>query len=209
MAWAITAGGTVELAAVLGGANFWAHYLIGLVPMVALATGLAARRAQPVRRWIRSVAVFAIVATLLTDPVWAEVEHQHNPTSGTVSVGHWLRDSAQPGDSATILFTHANVLDLSGLTPAYPYSWSLPLRTRDPHLSLLVGTLEGPRAPDWVIRWDPPHLWALDPGNLVQRALERHYDEVSVVCGRTVWLHKGLHRDPAPPPAKGHCHAMV
>jgi hypothetical protein len=209
MAWAIAAAGTVELVGVLGGANFWAHYLIGLIPMVALATGLAARRAQPARRWIRGVAVFAAVATLVTDPVWAVVEHQRNPTSSTVSVGNWLRSSAEPHDTLAIPFTHADVLDLSRLTPVYPYSWSLPLRTRDPHLTLLVSTLEGPTAPDWVVRWDPPHLWGLDPHDLVERALQRHYDEVAVVCGHQVWLHKGLHRDPAPPPAKGHCHARI
>jgi hypothetical protein len=60
-----------------------------------------------------------------------------------------------------------------------------------------------------VVRWDPPHLWGLDPQNRVERTLQRHYDEVAVVCGRTVWLHKGLHRDPAPTPPKGSCHAMV
>jgi hypothetical protein len=209
MAWAMTAAAGVEIAAIVGGANFWAHYLIGLIPMLALATGLAARRGEPMRSWIRPVAVLAIAATLVVDPFWARLEHQRNPTSSTASVAHWLRSSAQPGDTLAIPFTHADVMDMSRLRPVYPYSWSLPLRTRDPHLALLVSTLEGRHAPDWVVRWDPPHLWGLDPHNRVAHALARHYVEVSVVCGRSVWLHRGLQRNPAPPPAKGHCHGMV
>jgi hypothetical protein len=210
MAWAIAAALTVELVAILGGGNFWAHYLIGLVPMVALATGFAARHRQPVRRWIRPVAVFAVVATLVLDPVWAIVEHDQNPTSSTASVGRWLRDSAQPGDTLVIPYTHADVLDLSGLAPAYPFSWSLPIRTRDPHLSILVSTLTGPDAPDWVVRWDPAHLWGLDPDNRVDAALTAHYREVGRVCGHAVWLHAGLHRTLAPPPStKDDCHGMV
>jgi hypothetical protein len=210
LSWAITAAATVELVAILGGGNFWAHYLIGLIPTVALASGLAARRRQPVRRWVRPVVVFALLASVLPAPVWAVVEHRVNSTSSTVTTADWLRASAHPGDTLVVPYTHADVLDLSGLTPGYAFSWSLPIRTRDPDLTLLVDTLSGRHAPDWVVRWDSAHLWGLDPTDRVEQALERHYRTVATVCGHAVWLHRGLHRTLAPiAPTEDNCHGMV
>jgi 4-amino-4-deoxy-L-arabinose transferase-like glycosyltransferase len=210
LAWAFAAAVSIELAGILGGGNFWAHYLIGLIPTVALASGLAARRRQPVRRWVRPVVVLALLASLVTGPFWAVVEARVNGTSSGVSTAQWLRASAQPGDTLVIPYTHADVLGLSGLAPAYPFSWSLPIRTRDPHLTLLVDTLRARDAPTWVVRWDPPHLWGLDPGNRVEDALRRHYREVATVCGHGVWLHRGATRTLAPvPTGTNSCHGMV
>jgi len=62
------------------------------------------------------------------------------------------------------------------------------MRTLDPGLTLLTHTLAQPgSAPTWVVRWDSPHTWRLDPHNHLTNALETHYRQVAVVCGHPVW----------------------
>ncbi len=203
LVWAATGAGAVELVGVLLGANYWPHYLIGLTPMLALVTGLAASRplsGHPVpararrgQRGTQLVAMLAVLITLVTAPIDAVTVHTY--ASHSYQVGRWLASSAKRTDTLVVPFTHANVIEASGLSSPYPYSWSLPVRTLDPRLSLLVRTLNRPLgAPTWVVRWDSPHTWGLDPRDHVTHALERHYREVAVVCGHPVWLHRGVDR---------------
>ncbi len=63
-------------------------------------------------------------------------------------------------------------------------------------------TLESRRAPTWVVRWDDPDSWGLDPHGAVDRALLGHYRLVATVCGKAVWLHDGVQRRIAPAPAR-------
>ncbi|MGN6251595.1 MAG: hypothetical protein ACTHNS_07265 [Marmoricola sp.] len=193
--WAVLGTFAVELVGVVGGGNFWSHYLIALIPMVGLAAGLSCRRDQPLWGAVRAAVLLAVVATLVDTPAAAVHLQQHR--SRPAQVADWLRASSRPGDSVAVPFTHANVIGMSGLEPRYPYSWSLPVRTLDPRLDLLVSTLEGERAPTWVVRWDAPHIWRLDPHDRVQKALRGHYRRVASVCGHRIWLHDGVSRVPA------------
>ncbi len=192
IAWAIAATAAVELAGIAAGGNFWPHYLIALVPMVSLAVGLGARPRMPGRRTTQVLAVVAVLTTMTLSPV-AAVESAQSP-SEAYATGHWIGASSRPGDTITVLFTHANVINASGLEPGYPYAWSLPVRTLDPHLSLLLHTLRGSLAPTWVVQWDPPDTWGLDPHGRLDRVLRAHYREVARVCGRAVWLHDRAQR---------------
>jgi hypothetical protein len=196
--WAVAAAAGVELVGVFAGENFWPHYLIGLVPMVALAAGLSADRVVPGGRWTRGLVVLSATATALTSPVMAAEAAQHS--SAAYATGVWLSRSARPTDTVVVPFTHANVIEASGLTPAYPYAWSLPARTLDPDLSLLTATLRGPAAPTWVVQWDAPHAWGLDPTDRFVQALHADYRRVAVVCGHSVWLHDGITRHLASTP---------
>jgi hypothetical protein len=199
LVWAVTVTAGMELLGITLGASYWPHYLIGLVPMLVFATGVACRpraRSRTATRWL----VLAVAAaTLLTAPVAAFAMHAHR--SRPYLVGRWLASSSKEGDTVVVPFTHANVIQASGLASPYPYSWSLPVRTRDPGLTLLTHTLDdGHIAPTWVVRWDAPHSWGLDPHSSVAHALDAHYREVAVVCGRAVWLHRGLDRAIGPQP---------
>jgi uncharacterized membrane protein (UPF0136 family) len=201
--WAVAGAAAVELVGVVLGANYWPHYLIALIPMLALVTGLAAstpisghlqsERARRGRRRTQLVAVLAVLSTLVAVPIRAVAVHTYR--SHAYQVGRWVASSAQRTDTLVVPFTHANVIGISGLASPYPYSWSLPVRTLDPALTLLTRTLERSRgAPTWVVRWDVPHSWGLDPHDHVSHALESHYREVAVVCGHSVWLHRGVQR---------------
>ncbi len=201
--WALAATAAVETIGILGGENFWPHYLIALIPTVALAAGLSVHHRVPGRSWTRRLVVVAAATTALVSPTTAVVAA--TGSNDAYTTGRWLAASARPGDTLAVPLSHANVIDAAGLAPVYPYAWSLPARTLDPDLSLLARTLTGVSAPTWVVRWDDPHSWGLDPGNHVDAALGAHYRPVAEVCGHVVWLHDGVDRALARAPHVSRC----
>jgi hypothetical protein len=204
LAVALLAAFVVELFGVIGGGSYWLHYLIGLIPTVALGAGLAAGHTTTrATRALRVLAVAMVASSLVSNPATAL---GNDPGSATVAaVSGWLRASGSPGDSLTTLYSHANINYIAGMRPAYPYAWSLPLRVRDPHLDLLSATLSGLHAPTWVLGWDRMDAWNLDLDENLTHALQEHYRPVATVCGKTVWLHNGVTRKLAATPTTGEC----
>lgn len=201
--WALAATAGVELLGVVAGENFWPHYLIALIPTLALAAGLGAHRRMPGQQWTRRLVLLSVFSTALISPI-AALNTARAP-SAAYTTGRWIAASAKSDDTLTVTWAHANVIDASGLRPGYPYTWSLPLRTLDPKLTLLTRTLNGAAAPTWVVRWGSPHPWGLDPGDHVDGALRAHYSHVATVCGHPVWLLDGADRQVLPEPAGSAC----
>ena len=189
---AIVAMVLAETAGVVGGGSYWTHYLVGLVPGTAL---LAARAAGALsgRRTVALSVALAAASAVVTTGVTASA---YSPSTDTQMAGltGWLRSSDRPGDTATVLYGHADILADTGLRPRYPYLWSLPVRTLDPRLHRLVRLLDSRRAPDWVLTPMSLTSWDLDPHQHVQAALDRHYRPVGEVCGIPVYLHDGVRR---------------
>ncbi|GAA2139814.1 hypothetical protein GCM10009844_08910 [Nocardioides koreensis] len=190
LALAVFATVVFEALAVMGGGAYWSHYLIGLVPGVALVASAAAaaerRRPFAVVPGLVVVLASALVMTSLRAAADRPPD-QHQ----SAEVAAWLRDAARPGDSALVTYGHADVLMASGLTPRYPFLWTLPLRTLDPHLDRLVRRLDGRHPPTWVLRWSYLDSWGLDPRDRVAAALAEHYRLARTVCGVPVYLHRG------------------
>ena len=204
--WAIATTVAVELVGVLGGANFWSHYLLALVPTVALATGLTVNRRMPGWRATRTLVVAATLVTAVVSPV-AAVQAAQTPSTA-YTIGRWVGESARPGDTIVVPFSHANVINSSGLEPAYPFAWSLPTRTLDPHLTLLERELvgaPGEPSPTWVVRWDAPTSWGLDPHDRVDALLRSRYRPVATLCGHPLWLRDGVVRRLASTPPTTVC----
>lgn len=196
--WAITLTIAWQVTAIAVGANFWRHYLLALAPLVALAAGLAVEHRRPGPRVTHGLIVLACAATVAAAPV--ELVRPAGTAGEAYATGRWLAAASQPADTVVVTFTHANVIEASGLRPAYPYAWSLPVRTLDPDLTLLLETLQGPDAPTWVVRWDAADSWGLDPDGRVDAVLRERYRMVEEVCGRPVWLLGDAARDvPAVP----------
>ena len=204
---AVAATVVFELVGIVAGGNFWDHYLIALIPTLSLATGLSANRRVSGASWTRRLVVLATIVTALVSPI-AATSAAH-ATSAAYTSGRWVAASAHPDDTLVVPFTHPNVIDESGLRPGYPYSWSLPTRALDPHLALLTSTLTGPDAPTWVVRWDAPDSWGLDPHHHLEAALKAHYRSVARICGHAVWLHDGDTRQLAPTPPTAACRPGV
>ncbi|MPZ60428.1 MAG: hypothetical protein GEU93_03840 [Propionibacteriales bacterium] len=183
------------------GASYWHRYLIQLIPGLALAAGLVAAQPDRAGVWMRRAIVVtagsACVAVLTVAGFFAVLA---KPEASAASLGDWLAESSAPGDTAVVLYGHANVLERSGLGTPYPYLWSLPIRTRDPELADLRVTLSGRDAPAWVVAWDALNSWDIDRSGQLAFALNAGYRDVVAICGHTLYLRQDLTRDLADVP---------
>lgn len=199
LALAGTAG--FDVVSLVGGANFWPHYALAFIPVLSVGAGLAAREGRAGWRHTRAIVIAMAAVTALISPAAAAVHG-----SGTAwTIGHWVKQSSGPDDSIVVTYTHPNVVEASGLRPAYPYLWSLPIRVLDPHLATLTTTLDDPSGPTWVVVWDHPQSWNLNRADQLNRALHAHYDLVAHVCRHPVWLRSGSTRELAPLPRPSTC----
>ncbi len=184
------------LVSILVGASWWNHYLLQAVPVLALGTALATRRK---RRWLGGHAVASYVAVASVVTVLVEAPMVVPDQAFTETMASYLRAASEPGDSAVLAYGAPNVMQEAGLTTPYEYSWSLPIRTRDPHLHELVGLLEGADAPTWLVEIGDFNWWGLDTSDF-RRVREERYQLVATICGHEVYLLDGLTREePATP----------
>jgi hypothetical protein len=174
------------VASVLMGGGYWSHYLVELVPAVALATGLMAGHRLGLARALTTLVVTAALCS------WTFASMTTKDDSGAL-VGQAIQRSARAGDTIVSAFGNANIVTVSGLSSPYPFLWSLPARTLDPHMSVLRSTLRGPAAPTWFVVRGTNTLARLRSHH-VEALLVQRYHRVGEVCGRTVYLHRGRSR---------------
>ena len=168
---------------VLGGGSYWAHYLIELVAPASLLTGAALSRLR-----VGSLVAVALVALAVSGTVSGvgrarALQQRH----GVVAVARYVRDHARPGDTQYVMYARANVGYYTGLPSPYPYAWSLLVRAHPSATARLRQLLESPRRPTWIVGWQRPTRWGLDPGGATARALHAHYRVVAHVHGHPIY----------------------
>ena len=168
---------------VLGGGSYWAHYLIELVAPASLLTGAALSRLR-----VGSLVAVALAALAVSGTVGG-VGHARTlqQRHGVVAVASYVRDHAQPGDTQYVMYAKANVGYYTGLPSPYPYAWSLLVRAHPGATARLRQLLESPRRPTWIVGWQRPSRWGLDPGGATARALHAHYRVVARVHGHPIY----------------------
>ncbi|WP_151083747.1 hypothetical protein [Nocardioides cynanchi] len=198
LTWALTAMLAAEIAGVVGGGSYWTHYLIALVPGAALLAGRAAG-VNP-RGWLVPLAVAVTVVSCLVQAGGSVAAGRSATVDAEARLADWLSAASRPGDSGVVVYGAADLFATTPLRPAYPYLWTLPMRTLDPHLDRLVGLLAGADAPTFVVERMPADSWGIDPQGRVDRALARHYRPAGSVCGVPVYVHDGVARRLPPLP---------
>ena len=197
--WATIASGAYATVSILAGGSYWLHYLVEAVPAVALGAGaLAASAPKMTRVLVPLVAASAVVAVGVTAT--------HAASAPGTTVGRSLAGSAQPGDTVLSAFGDADIPRSSGMTSPYPYLWSLPSRTLDPHMTLLRSILAGPEAPTWIVVRGSSTMHRLDASG-VRSLIEERYHVVGSVCGRSIYLQRGFDRPPLD--IQGRCGGLV
>ncbi len=188
------------------GGNWWRHYLLQLTPVLVLGAALATRRADTRFRIYLSTLVAAFSAVLVSALLLPAAASDNFPAKADTALAGWLRAASEPRDSVIIFYGEPNIIEMSGLSTPYPYSWSLPLRARDPRLRLLVRTMRGPHAPTWLVRIDGFDRWGIETPQFAS-ILQSEYHQVTAVCGHEIWLHDGDFRQL--PPSPSHCGAQA
>ena len=178
--------------AVTQGGNWWRHYLVQLVPVLAMGLGVVAggvsdrARSRVARGSTRAGVAVSVVAGLAwaVGAAWAA---SGNVQRESAVAGDWLRAASRPGDTIVVAWGHPNVLRRSGMRSPYGMAWSLPVRVRDPRLDELRGLVAGVDPPTWIVEWTPLDLWGLDHGGRVQDLVDQRYELVGDLCGRDVY----------------------
>jgi hypothetical protein len=203
VAWGVVAAGTFATASIWAGGSYWLHYLVQSVPVTALAAGVVVARLHPrLGRW-----TYVPIALIIASTTAVTAISLAGPSSAPGSaVAHSLDSAIAPGDTMLSAFGDADILFDTGMRSPYPYLWSLPSRTLDPDMRLLRGILAGPEPPTWVVVRGQHTLARLADHGIANEVRAR-YDQVGEVCGRTIFLLRGVSR-PALPPA-GRCTGTV
>jgi hypothetical protein len=136
-----------ELVVVASGGSYWLHYLMGLIPGLALLAAAAVQRPLLTHRFLKVAYALAAVSTICA-VAWVVVDPIHRPERPAVA---YLEQHARPGDTVVVGFGAANILQETGLRSPYPDLWSLPVRVHDPDLQHLSALLAGPDAPTWLV----------------------------------------------------------
>jgi 4-amino-4-deoxy-L-arabinose transferase-like glycosyltransferase len=168
---------------VLGGGSYWPHYLIEVVAPASLLTGAALSRVR-----VGSLVAVLLAAVAVTGTVGGvgqarALQQRH----GVVAVASYVRDHARPGDTQYVMYARANVGYYTGLPSPYPYAWSLLVRARPDATARLRQLLQSPRRPTWIVGWQRPSRWGLDPGGATARALHAHYRVIAHVHGHPIY----------------------
>ena len=186
------------LVGVAGGGQYWIHYLLGLVPVIALLAAYAVGQVAVPRLLGAFVAASVVITGYHVTDAWRSRQPADESWVGGSTV--WLDDMKRPGDSMVVLYGNAALYETSRIHPAYPYMWTLPMRVLDPHLADLRTLLSGKDAPTFVLVPSTLDSWNIDPQGLMQHTLDLHYRVVAFVCGSPVYLRDGVHRPIAPEP---------
>ena len=135
---------------VLGGGSYFAHYLIGLVPVSCVAAAVVlARVPLPV-----CIAVLAgiLAVALPTAREGAQYEAKTPIRRSEVGVARYVREHARPGDTQYVMYARPNVVYYAGLRHPYPYMWSLMVRAKPGALAELHRLLGSEARPTWLVR---------------------------------------------------------
>ncbi|WP_370619016.1 hypothetical protein [Mumia sp. Pv 4-285] len=176
---------------IAGGGSWWRHYALQLAVPLALGAALAMR--SGLIRTVRVAVSLALAATLVAVAWLAPAAVRDWPSSGTAA-GEWIHDHARPGDSGLVAYGSPQVLRVGGLFAPYEYSWSLPIRVRDPDLVQMTAVLSGADAPEWLVEMGSFTWWGIDTAAF-REVVATRYREVADVCGHHIYLRIDVRRD--------------
>ncbi|MGO4258677.1 hypothetical protein [Marmoricola sp. RAF53] len=176
-----------EVVSIIGGASYWLHYLIVLVPGMVLLAAAAAQRPVSLRIPGALLTSLAIASACVTT---VSAAHAERGSTSDARVSAYVRSHAAPGDSMVVAFGHPNILWDAGLSSPYPQIWSLPVRVRDSRLVEFQAVLAGPTAPTWVVvSGESLYTWGVDSTS-AEQVLRSRYAPVAHLGHYFVWRHR-------------------
>jgi 4-amino-4-deoxy-L-arabinose transferase-like glycosyltransferase len=170
---------------VLAGGSYWPHYLIQLIAPASLLAGatLASLPRIPRAVVVGGLAALAMIGTLHS----VSYVNGTQERLGVLPVARYVRSHAQPGDTQYVMYARANVGYYVGLPSPYPYAWSLIVRAHPGAMTRLLHLLRSPQRPTWIVGWEGPNGWQLDPHRVIADALHRNYRLVTRVQGHPIY----------------------
>ncbi|MGH8823254.1 MAG: hypothetical protein ACRDVN_02105 [Jiangellaceae bacterium] len=182
------AGGLVG---VVGGGLFHTHYWLQLLPLGAVAAGVAWARMP--RRVVPAVVAGIVVLAVGWAPFLATDSPAELVTDATGDlrlasaerVGHELAELSDPDERVLVVWAAASVYAYADREPATPFLWFRPVRYIDGASEAIIDQVAGDDPPAAIAVAQPPEL--LDPDGGLSRLLEQRYQRVATVDGIPVY----------------------
>ena len=182
LTWLTVTVMVTEAASIAAGGSYWLHYLVQLVPGIALLASAAGvvdgqpASSGPTTPWNATTRLLVVVTASTVVALAVEIAHPREPTTDEVAVVDYLRDHAGRGSTVVVAYGNAGLVYESGMTSPYPDLWSLPVRVRDPELYRLSAVLDGSDRPQWLVMHGTSlTTWGVD-GTAGDLAVAQHYD---------------------------------
>ena len=179
---------------VLGGGSYWPHYLIQLVAPASLLAGAALANVRSGGRVAAALAAVAVVGTIggrrhgARDPASATACRRSRATCAPT------RDPATPSTCSTPAPTWATTPASPARTRTPGACWSARIPARSPRLRSLLAS---PQRPTWIVGWQRPGRWGLDPARRHRAALiAPDYRVVARVHGHAIYHRTSSPRSP-------------
>jgi hypothetical protein len=201
---------TWTIGAVLGiamGGDWWSHYMIQVVPPLALwiawnFDGIY----HAMRHWRR-----ALLVTMMTILVFLPFGVIVDGTDGMLDTlyGHpgypaqdkvaaYIRERTEPGDTIYVAFDQAAIYYLSDRKPAYRHLYDQELRALPESYADIIGILSGPDRPLYIVTTLHPGPFP-DDSRAFWREVGRFYDLETTIDGVPIYRAKDAPpADPAP-----------
>jgi hypothetical protein len=184
---------------VLGGGYYWSHYMLQLVPVLAVLAAIAVSLMPRRAAQVAFVAIGAAAVTMTSlPPLVSGRSHLHQ--ASVLAASRVVADNRQPSDRVLVLYSRANAAYYTGVRPAFAYQWSLMYLAIPGVERELNQLLASPRRPTWIIRWQRPGRFGLDRDGATARLVARSYRVVDTSCGHDVLLERGDTRQVGPRP---------
>lgn len=186
------------VAGIAMGGDWWPHYMIQLVPPVALwlawnIDGFV----HALRHWRRALAT-AMVATLLLLPfamiaggrdglLTALYDHPGYPAQAEVAA--YIRAHTSPDETIYVAFDQASIYYLSDRKPAYRHLYDQELRALPESYADIIGIISGPDRPVYIISTLHPGPFP-DDSRAFWREVGRYYDLETTIEGVPIYRAK-------------------
>ncbi len=172
-----------ETVSIAMGGSYWLHYLLVLVPGLAVLTAAALQRPVPKRPFLAVLAT-ALVSAIVSVAVAPSITPVF---ASDAVVARYLRDHGAPGDTMVVAFGHPNIDWDAKMSSPYSELWSLPVRVRDSKLQELDAVFRSPQAPRWVVVSGPSlATWGVD-AQAADATLRSAYHPVTSINPYVIW----------------------
>ena len=177
-----------ETLGIVAGGSYWLHYLVGLVPGLALvmclSLGQPQRRRRPRTAWQPTRPrvgthphAWTLLMAVASTVIGLGVLTLHPPArpQADQAVIDYLTTHRAPGDAGVTAFGNPALLQQAGLSSPYPHLWSLPVRVQDPTLTEFADLLADANRPTWIIMSGVSlATWGVD-ASIAEPLLADHY----------------------------------
>jgi 4-amino-4-deoxy-L-arabinose transferase-like glycosyltransferase len=204
----LVAWGAFSITGFLLGGLFHPHYFVGLIAPFSAIAALGLRRVARERSLrvatatavvllaVPAVAAWPVVSASSPSQVSWRTSHDGRILTDR-TVGAWLRARTRPGQTVYAMYAEASIYFAADRPPAFKYLWFLG-EQRIPHaLRDLRNVLAGPRAPRYIVVYQPPRTMPGAVSAGIPAVVRARYREVARVDGHDV-----LQLRAAPLPAK-------